>query len=100
MVMSNPPHPGVNIREGWMADGMSVAEAATCIGVAPDTLSRVLDGRERISPELASQLEAAGWSRRTLWLRLQAAYDEAQARIQSGNRERPAKTPSVAAGRP
>ena len=70
-----------------MVDGMSVSEAATWIGVPLDTLSRVLDGREGISPELASQLEAAGWSRRKLWLRLQAAYDEGQARLRDDHRE-------------
>ena len=97
MAMCNPPHPGVNIREGWMIDGMSVAEAAAWIGVPPDSLSRVLDGREGISPELASQLEAAGWSRRTVWLRLQAAYDEAQARIRNEHRKLSAETPPVPA---
>lgn len=83
MAMRNPPHPGMQIREGWMVDGMSVREAAAWIGVPPDTLGRVLDGHEAISPKLASQLEAAGWSRRKLWLRLQAAYDEAQARLRN-----------------
>ena len=72
-----------------MVDGMSVSEAAAWIDVPPNTLGRVLDGREGISPELASRLEAAGWSRRDLWLRLQAAYDNAQARIRSERRELP-----------
>ena len=62
-----------------MIDGMSMSEAAAWIGVPPSTLRRVLDGREGISRELATKLEAAGWSRGELWLRLQAAYDEAQA---------------------
>lgn len=70
-----------------MVDGMSVSEAAAWIGVSSDTLDRVLDGREGISAQLASQLEAAGWSRRDLWLRLQAAYDEAQALLRSEQRE-------------
>ncbi len=70
-----------------MADGMSASEAAAWIGVRPDTLSRVLDGREGISPKLASRLEAAGWSRRKLWLRLQAAYHEAQSRLRADHRE-------------
>ena len=64
-----------------MAGGMSVSEAATCVGVPPDTLARVLGGREGISPDLAARLEGAGWSRSSLWLRLQAAYDQAQARL-------------------
>ena len=71
-----------------MVDGMSVSDAASWIGVPPDTLSRVLDGREGISPDLASRLEAAGWSRRKLWLRLQAAYDEAQAQLRDDHLER------------
>lgn len=96
MAMCAPPHPGVHIREAWMVDGMSVSEAAAWIGVDLDTLSRVLDGREGISPELASQLEAAGWSRRKLWLRLQAAYDEAQARLRDDHR-RAAAAPLAAA---
>ena len=77
MALRNPPHLGVNIREGWMVDGMSVSEAASWFGVPVDTLARALDGGEAVSPQLASQLETAGWSRRDLWLRLQAAYDEA-----------------------
>ena len=90
MAMRNPPHPGVNIREGWMVDGMTVFQAAAWIGVSPDTLSRVLEGREAISPALASQLEAAGWSRAALWLRLQAAYDKAQTRLSYGRQPQPA----------
>ena len=100
MAIRNPPHPGVNIREGWMVDGMSVSEAAAWIGVLPDTLRRVLDGRADISPEMASRLEAAGWSRRKLWLCLQAAYDKAQARTQNEKAKRSAKSPPVAVGTP
>ena len=70
-----------------MIDGMTVSEAAAWIGVPPTTLRHVLDGREGISRELATKLEAAGWSRRELWLRLQAAYDEAQARLRDDRRE-------------
>ena len=81
MAMRNPLHPGVNIREGWMVDGMSVFDAATRIGVPPDSLGQVLGGLQGISPELASKLEAAGWSRGDLWLRLQAAYDKAQSGV-------------------
>ena len=70
-----------------MIDGMSVTQAAAWIGVPPSTLRPVLDGREGISRELATKMEAAGWSRRELWLRLQAAYDEAQARLRDDRRD-------------
>ena len=48
--------------------------------MARHTLSRVLHGHAAISPEMAIRLEKAGWSTAEFWLRLQAAYDLAQAR--------------------
>ena len=48
--------------------------------MARHTLSRVLNGRSGISPEMAIRLEKAGWSNAGHWLRLQAAYDLAEAR--------------------
>jgi len=60
--------------------GLSVTDAAKGLGVARHTLSRVLNGHAAISPEMAIRLEKAGWSNAEFWLRLQAAYDLAQAR--------------------
>jgi addiction module HigA family antidote len=59
---------------------LNVTEAAKVLGVARHTLSRVLNGHAAISPEMAIRLEKAGWSNADFWLRLQAAYDLAQAR--------------------
>ena len=53
---------------------------ATVLGVARHTLSRVLNGKAGISAEMAIRLEKAGWSNADHWLRLQTAYDLAQAR--------------------
>jgi addiction module HigA family antidote len=60
--------------------GLSVTEAANALGIARHTLSRVLNGHAGISPEMAIRLEKAGWSNADHWLRLQTAYDLAQAR--------------------
>ena len=49
-------------------------------GGARHTLSRVIHGQSGISPEMAIRLEKADWSNADHWLRLQAAYDLAQAR--------------------
>ena len=76
----NPPHPGRTIRDGCLVDGMTVGEAATKLGVARHTLSRVLNGKSGISPEMALRLEAVGWSNAAFWMRLQSHYDLAQAR--------------------
>ena len=81
MAMSDPPHPGRSIRENCLKPlGLNVTEAATILGVARHTLSRVLNGHAAISPEMAIRLEKAGWSNAEFWLRRQTAYDLAQAR--------------------
>ena len=81
MAMMNPPHPGRSIRENCLKPlGLSVTDAANELDVARHTLSRVLNGHARISPEMAIRLERAGWSSAEFWTRRQAAYDLAQAR--------------------
>ena len=83
--MYNPPHPGLTLRDDVLpALGLGVGEAAEQLGVARVTLSRMLNGRAAISPEMALRIEAwlgeenGGAAR--LWLAQQAAYDEWQAR--------------------
>ncbi len=82
--MFNPPHPGLTLRDDVLpALGLSVTEAATQLGVARVTLSRMLNGRAGISPEMALRIEAwlgverGGEAR--LWLAEQNAYDMWQA---------------------
>ncbi|MCF6283570.1 MAG: HigA family addiction module antitoxin [Candidatus Hydrogenedentes bacterium] len=81
MAMFNPPHPGRSIKDACIdALGLSITDAAAHLGVARHTLSRVLNGRSGISPDMAIRLEKSGWSNADHWLRLQASYDLAQAR--------------------
>ena len=55
--MYNPPHPGETLREDVLpALGLSVTDAAAQLGVTPAALSRVLNGRAGISPEMALRL--------------------------------------------
>ena len=81
MSMDYPTHPGISIREGCLAGELTVTEAARMLGVARHTLSRVLNGHAGISPEMAVRLEKVGWSNAEFWVRRQAAYDLAQARL-------------------
>ena len=54
MVMRTPVHPGEILREDVLADlGLSVGEAASRLGISRVTLSRVLHGHARVSPNLA-----------------------------------------------
>src|ERR1700685_4610678 len=81
MPMKNPPHPGHSVKDACLDPlGLSVTEGAKVLGVARHTLSRVINGQAGVSPEMAIRLEKAGWSNADHWLRLQAAYDLAQAR--------------------
>ena len=84
--MANPSHPGASILYGCLGvvgedeDVLEVAEAASKLGVPPETLQRVLDGHAPVTPDLARRLEAVGWSTAEFWLGRQASYDAAQAR--------------------
>lgn len=76
----NPPHPGETLRDDILpALGLSVTKAAEQLNVSRAALSRVLNGRAAISPEMALRLE--GWlgvengGKADLWIAQQAAYD-------------------------
>jgi addiction module HigA family antidote len=78
--MKNPPHPGLGIRDDIEALGLSVAEAADGLGITRQQLYNVLKGKSGISPDMAVRLEKGIGSDAETWLKLQAAYDLAQAR--------------------
>jgi addiction module HigA family antidote len=77
--MFNPAHPGLTLRDDVLpALGLSVTQAAEQLGVSRVALSRVLNGRAAISPEMALRLEAwlgvARGGSASVWLALQSAY--------------------------
>lgn len=80
MVMFNPPHPGETLREDVLpALGMTGTELARRLGLARETLSRIMHGRAPISPDLAVRLERAGIGKARTWMAVQADYDLWQA---------------------
>jgi len=79
-MMKNPPHPGELLREDVLVPlGIKVTDAAQRLGMSRTTLSRVINGRAGISPDLALRLELAGVSTARFWMTLQANYELAQA---------------------
>jgi addiction module HigA family antidote len=60
--------------------GLTVTEGARVLDVARHTLSRLINAQAGISPDMAIRLEKAFGSSADVWLRMQAAYDLAQAR--------------------
>ena len=63
MPMRNPPHPGLSVRVNCLEPlGLSVTEGAKALGI---------------------RFEKMGWSNADHWMRLQASYDLAQARLRA-----------------
>ena len=81
MRMHNPPHPGEFITEVYLEpNGLSGRELAAKLDVAPSTLSRVLNGSNGISPEMALRLSKALGRTPESWLAMQYNHDLWQAR--------------------
>lgn len=76
MAMHNPPHPGEFITEIYLEpNGVSGRELAVKLDVAPSTLSRVLKGTSRVTPEMALRLAKAIGRSPESWLAMQDAHD-------------------------
>lgn len=78
--MHNPPHPAAILREDILPGlGLSVTEAAQQLGVNRVTLSRLLNEKAGVSPEMALRIEAwlgkARGGDARLWLAMQSDYD-------------------------
>lgn len=80
MPMHAPPHPGLSIRHDCLEPlGLTVTEAAGKLKVSRKQLSDLVNGKAGISPEMAIRLDKAFGGGAETWLRLQVAYDLAQA---------------------
>ena len=78
--MKNSPYPGKVARVSCLEPlGLSVTEGAKVLGVSRQALSNLVNGRARMSSEMAIRLAKAFGSTTETWIRLQTAYDIAQA---------------------
>lgn len=85
MPMLNPPHPGEIVREDCLkALGLTAVAGAKALGVTRQALNNLVNEKSGISSEMALRLEKVFGSSAEMWMRLQAAYDLAQARKKSG----------------
>ncbi|WP_257644241.1 HigA family addiction module antitoxin [Luteimonas salinisoli] len=74
--MHNPPHPGEFITEVYLApNGISGRELGEMLDVAASTLSRILKGTSRVTPEMALRLSKAVGRSPESWLAMQDAHD-------------------------
>ncbi len=86
MKMYNPPHPGEIIKGMWLDPmGVSITEAARALGVSRKTLSKIINGRGSVTPEMAIRLSIALGASPESWLGHQTAYDLWQAEQNRSN---------------
>jgi len=83
----NPAHPGEVLKDYLGA--MTIAEAASRLGVTRAHLSRIVNGRAGISAAMSLRLSAALGTSPEFWLKMQLQYDLWQARKSKTPRVRP-----------
>ena len=76
MLMHNPPHPGLIIKELCIEPlNITITDTAKALGVSRKTLSSIINGKAGISPEMAVRLSIAFNTTSESWINQQAQYD-------------------------
>ena len=76
-----PSHPGSFIQTEVVEDlGLEIPQIAEILGVPEAEVSDFVEGKSRLSPDLALRLEKAFDLKMYLWLPIQAWYDAVQMR--------------------
>ncbi len=85
MTMHSPAHPGEMIREEVLNPlDLDVTKAASVLGVTRPALSRLLNEKAALSPEMALRIEKAFGPKADHLMRIQLAHDMARAREKVG----------------
>jgi antitoxin HigA-1 len=75
-MIHKPKHPGCLVKSLCLEPlGISVTEAAKALKISRPTLSKLLNGRINISPEMAIRISIVFSTSDKLWVDLQAGYD-------------------------
>ncbi len=76
-----PTHPGTIIREDYLTPlSITIKDMASILGISRKTLSKIINNRGSITPEMALRLSRAFDTTAELWLSLQKNYDLWQAK--------------------
>ncbi|MCX7324162.1 MAG: HigA family addiction module antitoxin [Hyphomicrobiales bacterium] len=82
MAMKHPPHPGRIIKQDCLPElKLTVGAAAETLGASRQILDKIINGRSSITPDMAIGFEKVFGSSAETRLRMQLAYDLAQARV-------------------
>jgi antitoxin HigA-1 len=75
-MIHKPKHPGKMVKSLCLDPlNLSITEAAKALKVSRPTLSKLINGRMGISPEMAVRLAIVFNTSEELWINLQAGYD-------------------------
>jgi antitoxin HigA-1 len=75
-----PTHPGKIIREDYLKPlSITISELASVLGISRKTLSKIINERGAITPDMALRLSRAFNTTPDFWLNLQNNYDLWQA---------------------
>ena len=81
-----PTHPGSIIKEDYLLPlSISIKDMAFALGVSRKTLSKIINERGSITPEMALRLSRAFDTTPDLWMNLQKNYDLWQAKNSSNS---------------
>lgn len=71
-----PTHPGNILKEDYLKPlSITIQEMASALGVSRKTLSKIINGRGAVTPDMALRLSRAFDTTPELWLNLQKNYD-------------------------
>ena len=75
-IKRKPTHPGKIIQEDYLKPlSITVTEMASSLGVSRKTLSKIINERGAITPDMALRLGRAFDTSPELWMNLQKNYD-------------------------
>ena len=81
-----PTHPGKIIREDYLEPlGIPVTDMANLLGISRKTLSKILNQRGSVTPDMALRLSKAFKTTPELWLNMQQNFDLWQASHKSAD---------------
>ena len=71
-----PVHPGAILKHDYLEPlALTVSQVAEALGVSRKTVSKIINARGAITPEMALRLAHAFDTTPELWLNLQRTYD-------------------------
>ena len=74
-IAMKPSHPGGFIKRSILPDDLSVIAAAKTLGVGRPALSKMLNEKASLSPEMALRVEKAFGAKMDTLLKIQAKHD-------------------------